>query len=79
MQHLQLTHLFLISATLSSYLTFKDMEKCRIFYFYVSRYLRLAPLCYIAIFVAFKVLVHFSQGSMWHSPDLNCLSVNLVV
>ncbi|XP_065910530.1 nose resistant to fluoxetine protein 6-like [Dysidea avara] len=63
---------FLISATLSSYLTFKDIEKCnkfRIFYFYVSRYLRLAPLCYFATFVAFKLLVHFSQGPMWHSPD----------
>ena len=63
---------FLISATLSSYLTFKDIEKYkrfRLFFFYVRRYFRLAPSVYLATFVSFKLLVHSSQGPSWFAPD----------
>ena len=38
-------------------------------YFYLKRYLHLAPLFYLTTFVAFKLYVYFSQGPMWHSPD----------
>ncbi|XP_065910551.1 nose resistant to fluoxetine protein 6-like isoform X2 [Dysidea avara] len=69
---------FVVSATLSSYLTFKDIQKhkrFRVIYFYLHRYFRLAPLLYLATFVHFKLLVHFSQGPLWHSPNfVSCQS-----
>ncbi|XP_065895284.1 nose resistant to fluoxetine protein 6-like [Dysidea avara] len=66
---------FVVSATLSSYLTFKDIEKhgrFRVLYFYVNRYFRLAPMFYLVTFVAFKLFVHLSDGPLWHSQHINC-------
>ncbi|XP_065918372.1 nose resistant to fluoxetine protein 6-like isoform X1 [Dysidea avara] len=66
---------FLLSGTLSSYLTFKDMEKhkrFRFWYFYVNRYFRLAPMLYLATFVSYKLFVHFSQGALWSFPEVGC-------
>ncbi|XP_065897368.1 nose resistant to fluoxetine protein 6-like [Dysidea avara] len=66
---------FVVSATLSSYLTFKDIEKhnrFRVSYFYVNRYFRLAPMFYLVTFVAFKLFVHLSDGPLWHSQHIDC-------
>ena len=66
---------FVVSATLSSYLTFKDMEKhkrFRFWYFYITRYFRLAPMFYLATLFAYKLFVHLSQGSLWHYPEIGC-------
>ena len=63
---------FLASATLSAYLTFKDMEKHKKFrcvYFYLKRYLRLSPMYYLFTFIAYKLSVHFGQGPIWFSQD----------
>ena len=66
---------FLISATLSSYLTFRDMDKhkkFRFLYFYINRYFRLAPLLYLFTLVVLKPFVHLAQGPMWYAPDVGC-------
>ncbi|XP_065897444.1 nose resistant to fluoxetine protein 6-like isoform X2 [Dysidea avara] len=66
---------FVVSATLSSYLTFKDMEKHKKFralYFYFNRYFRLAPLFYLFTFVVFKLSVHLAQGPLWYAPNTGC-------
>jgi len=66
---------FLISATLSSYLTLKDMDKYkrfRVLYFYINRYFRLAPMFYLFTLVVLKLLVHLSQGPVWYAPDVGC-------
>ena len=63
---------FVVSATLSSYLTFKDIEKFKRFrlsYFYINRYFRLAPMFYLATFLSFKLFVHLSGGPLWYSTD----------
>ena len=63
---------FLASATLSAYLTFKDMEKHKRFrrgYFYLNRFFRLSPMYYLITFIAFKLSVHFGQGPVWFSQD----------
>ena len=48
---------FVVSGTLSAYLTFKDMEKHERFrfkYFYLNRYFRLSPLLYLYTLIAYK-------------------------
>ena len=63
---------FLSSATLSAYLTFRDMEKHKKFrctYFYLNRFFRLSPMYYLFTFIAYKLSVHFGQGPMWFSED----------
>ena len=63
---------FLISATLSAYLTFKDMDKHKKFrcvYFYLNRILRLSPMYYLFTFIAYKLSVHLGQGPLWYSQD----------
>ena len=63
---------FLISATLSACLTFRDMEKHKKFrclYFYLNRILRLSPMYYLFTFIAYKLSVHFGQGPLWYSQD----------
>ena len=65
---------FLSSATLSAYLTFRDMEKHKKFrfvYFYLNRILRLSPMYYLFTFIAYKLSVHFGQGPLWYSHDYN--------
>ena len=67
---------FLASATLSAYLTFKDMEKHKKFrctHFYLNRFFRLSPMYYLFTFIAYKLSVHFGQGPIWHTVDyLTC-------
>ena len=63
---------FLVSATLSAYLTLKDMEKHKKFrctYFYISRFFRLSPMYYLFTFISYKLFVHIGQGPMWFSQD----------
>ena len=63
---------FLVSATLSAYLTFKDMEKHKHFrckYFYINRFLRLSPMYYLFTFIAYKLYVHLGKGPIWFSHD----------
>ena len=63
---------FLTSATLSAYLTFKDMEKHKRFrctYFYLNRFFRLSPMYYLFTFIAYKLAVHFGQGPIWFLHD----------
>ena len=63
---------FLVSATLSAYLTLKDMEKHKKFrgtYFYISRFFRLSPMYYLFTFISYKLFVHVGQGPMWFSQD----------
>ena len=63
---------FLISATLSAYLTFKDVEKHKKFrcvYFYLNRIMRLSPMYYLFTFIAYKLSVHLGQGPFWFSQD----------
>ena len=63
---------FLISATLSAYLTFRDMDKHKKFrcgYFYLNRIMRLSPMYYLFTFIAYKLSVHFGQGPLWYSHD----------
>ena len=63
---------FLASATLSAFLTFKDMEKYKKFrcaYFYLKRIFRLSPMYYLFTFIAYKLSVHFGQGPVWFSLD----------
>ena len=63
---------FLSSATLSAYLTFKDMDKHKKFrcvYFYLNRILRLSPMYYLFTFITYKLFVHFGQGPLWYSLD----------
>jgi len=67
---------FIISATLSTYLTLKDMEKHKRFNFYIGRYFRLAPLFYLATFAHFKLLLHLSEGPLWYLPDLQACQSN---
>ena len=63
---------FLASATLSAFLTFKDMEKHKKFrsvYFYLNRFFWLSPMYYFFTFIAYKLSVHFGQGPVWFSLD----------
>ena len=63
---------FLSSATLSAYLTFRDIEKHKKFrcgYFYLNRIMRLSPMYYLFTFIAYKLSVHFGQGPLWFSQD----------
>ena len=63
---------FLSSATLSAYLTFRDIEKHKKFrcgYFYLNRIMRLSPMYYLFTFIAYKLSVHLGQGPLWFSQD----------
>ena len=65
---------FVVSATLSTYLTLKDMEKYQRFrfkYFYLNRYFRLSPLLYFYTLIAYKLSARLGQGPLWYSPDAN--------
>lgn len=65
---------FVVSATLSTYLTLKDMEKHKTFrfkYFYLNRYFRLSPLLYFYTLIAYKLSARLGQGPQWYSPDAN--------
>ena len=57
-----------MGALLSSYLTFKDMEKhgrFRYLYYYLHRYIRISPLLYFYTFIGIKLIYHFDQGPLW--------------
>ena len=63
---------FLLSATLSTYLTLKDIKrhgKFRFAYFYLNRYFRLSILYYFYTLVALKLFVHLGDGPVWYQPD----------
>ena len=69
-----LESLFVLSGTVSAYLTFKDVEKHKRFrfkYFYLSRFFRLLPLLYLYIFIAYKLSPQYGEGPMWYSPVAN--------
>jgi len=62
---------FLMGAFLSSYLTFKDIEKYgrfRYLYFYLHRYFRISPLLYLYTLVSIKLVYHIDQGPLWSFP-----------
>ena len=66
-----LESLFLLSGTLSAYLTLKDVEKHKRFrfkYFYLSCFFRLSPLLYLFTFIAYKLSPLYGQGPLWYSP-----------
>ena len=63
---------FVVSGTLSAYLTLKDMEKHKRFrftYFYLNRFLRLSPLFYMFTLIAYKLSARLGQGPLWFSLD----------
>ncbi|XP_065887197.1 nose resistant to fluoxetine protein 6-like [Dysidea avara] len=63
---------FLLSATLSTYLTLKDIKrhgKFRFAYFYLNRYFRLSILYYFYTLFAVKLFVHLGDGPVWYQPD----------
>ena len=65
---------FVVSGTLSAYLTFKDMEKHKRFrfkYFYLNRFFRLSPLLYFHTLIVYKLSTILGQGPLWYSPDAN--------
>ena len=65
---------FVLSATLSSYLTLRDIKKhgkFRIAHFYLNRYFRLSILCYFYTLIAMKLFVHLGDGPLWYQPDNN--------
>ena len=58
----------LLGGLLVAYTMFKDLEthgKFRIFYFYVHRFFRIAPLYYLFIFLAIKVLPKMGSGPIY--------------
>jgi len=70
---------FVVSATLSSYLTFKDTEKYKKFRFskfYIGQYFLLAPMLYLATFVVLKLFLHLLEGRLWHLPDLQACQLS---
>ena len=70
---------FLLSATLSAYLTLRDIEKYKRFrfaHFYLNRYFRLSILCYFYTLIAMKLFVHLGDGPVWYQPDYNACSEN---
>jgi len=70
---------FLLSATLSTYLTLRDIKKhgkFRLVYFYLNRYFRLSILCYFYTLIAIKVFVHLGDGPVWYQPDYDACSKN---
>jgi len=70
---------FLLSATLSSYLTLRDInkhKKFRFVHFYLNRYFRLSILCYFYTLFAMKLFVHLGDGPVWYQPDYNACSEN---
>ena len=63
---------FVVSGTLSAYLTLKDMEKHKRFrfaYFYLNRFFRLSPLFYMFTLIAYKLSARLGQGPLWFSLD----------
>ena len=65
---------FVVSGTLSAYLTFKDMEKHKRFrfkYFYLNRFFRLSPLFYLFTMIAYKLSTQFGRGPLWFTLDAN--------
>ena len=65
---------FIVSATLSTYLTLKDMERhkrFRFMYFYLNRFFRLSPLLYLTTFIMYKLSARVGQGPLWYSHDAN--------
>ena len=65
---------FVVSGTLSAYLTFKDMEKHKGFrfkYFYLNRFFRLSPLLYFHTLIVYKLSAKLGQGPLWYFPDAN--------
>ena len=63
---------FVISGTLSAYLTMKDIQrhkKFRYMYFYLNRFFRLSPLLYLYTLIAYKLSPHFGQGPAWFPFD----------
>ena len=69
---------FVVSGTLSAYLTFKDMEKHKRFrfkYFYLNRFFRLSPMLYFYTLVSYKLTKLFGQGPVWFPFDAHaCMS-----
>jgi len=68
-----------VSATLSAYLTFKDIEKhngFRFTYFYLNRFFRLSVLFYFYSFISATIFVHLGQGPVWHHPDYTSCTNN---
>ena len=69
---------FVVSGTLSAYLTFKDMEKHKRFrfkYFYLNQFFRLSPLLYLYTLISYKLTKLFGQGPVWFPFDAHaCMS-----
>ncbi|XP_065918694.1 nose resistant to fluoxetine protein 6-like [Dysidea avara] len=64
---------FLLGAFLSSYLTFKDIEKhgrFRYLYFYLHRYFRISPLLYFYTIFCINLIYHLGQGPLWNFTPL---------
>ena len=64
---------FVISGTLSAYLTMKDIQrhkKFRCIYFYLNRFFRLSPILYLYTLIAYKLSPHFGQGPAWFTFDV---------
>ena len=65
---------FVVSGTLSAYLTLKDMEKHKRFrfkHFYLNRFFRLSPLFYLFTLIAYKLSARFGRGPLWFTLDAN--------
>ena len=63
---------FVVSGTLSAYLTLKDMEthkRFRFKYFYLNRFVRLSPLFYLYTMIAYKLSARFGHGPLWFTLD----------
>ena len=59
----------LLSGLLVAYTAFKDLDKYgkfRIFYFYVYRFFRIAPVYYLVIFLAIKVVPKLGSGPVYN-------------
>ena len=70
---------FLLGSFLSSYLTFKDIEKhgrFRYLYFYIHRYFRISPLFYFNTIILINLIYHFAQGPLWGFPLLSACKDN---
>ena len=69
---------FVVSGTLSAYLTLKDMEKHKRFrftYFYLNRFFRLSPLFYMFTLIAYKLSARLGQGPLWFSLDASTCAI----
>ena len=66
--------IFLLSGLLISYLTIKEMERCKgnfpFALFYLHRLLRLSPAYYFILMFSFKILPYVGSGPLLFIPDV---------